>query len=134
MMGHKVLHPSIEPDQNMSDFKLGHRNKVLHPSIEPDQDMSLSRDDKIATQFKVTSPAKAGGSDNQDNNAAVIKSEHDGHERDDITSPRSDFVKTESNEVESSKSPLSDSRDANTKTSVQLPKWNSIKSKQNSEM
>ena len=84
------------------------------------KNLSLSRDAKIATKFKVTSPAKAGRSDNQDNNAAVIKSEHDGHERDDITSPRSDFVKTESNEVESSKSPLSDSRDANTATSIQL--------------
>ena len=113
----------------MSDFnKMGHKNKVLHP-IEPDQNLSLSRDAKIATKFKVTSPAKAGRSDNQDNKAAVIKSEHDGHERDDSTSHRSDFVKTESNKVESSKSPLSDSRDANTKTSVQLPKWNSIKSK-----
>ena len=45
---------------------------------------------------------------------AVIKTKHDSHTHDDTTSPGSDFIKI--NEVKPSRSPLSDSRDANTTT------------------
>ena len=74
---------------------------------------------------ETNSQATAEQWDNEGNNTAVMKTKQDSHTHDNTTSPRSDFIKI--NEVKPLRSPLSDLRDANTETSVQLPKWNSIK-------